>query len=86
MLADIEAHFDADLAPKVKDFMAHPPPDAKAREFEYKKLSEAILTQVLLKLDGVETLGDDALRAKRKALVKNVQAELTELDRVGKPK
>lgn len=86
MLADIETTFDNEYAPKAREYLAHPPPDAKSREFEYKKLSETILAQVLLKLDGVETMGDDMLRGKRKELVKRVQGMLTELDRIGKPK
>ena len=70
--------------PMVEAYLASPPHDPKTREMEYKKLSETILAQVLLKLDGVETMGDEGLRAKRKELVRRIQGSLEDLDRVGK--
>ncbi|CAF9916314.1 hypothetical protein IMSHALPRED_003036 [Imshaugia aleurites] len=81
-LAIIADTFHATFLPQVHSFMQHPPRDDKSRDFEYKKLSEAILTQVIMKLDGVETEGNEGLRAKRKELVRETQGWLNDLDRM----
>ena len=83
-LAFIANAFHRDWVPPICAFIAHPPSDAKTKDLEYKKLSEGVLAQVLLKLDGVVTEGDVALRAKRKELVTETQAWLNDLDKVGK--
>ena len=81
-LAMIADTFHATFLPQVHAFMQHPPKDQKSRDFEYKKLSESILTQVIMKLDGVETEGNEGLRAKRKELVRETQGWLNDLDRM----
>ena len=80
MLESIELNFTDSLLPLIEVFLASPPNDKKARDQEYKKLSETTLAQVLIKLDGVETMGDDHLRNKRRELVKYVQSWLNKLD------
>ena len=83
-LEQIQDNFNAAILPDVQAFLANPPPRGKERDFEYKKLSESILAQVLLKLDGVETMGNEVLRGRRKEIVRRVQGYLTDLDVVGK--
>ena len=85
MLESIELNFNDSLLPLIQVFLASPPTDKKARDQEYKKLSETTLAQVLIKLDGVETMGDERLRNQRRELVKFVQSWLNKLD-VYKPK
>ncbi|KAL8762421.1 MAG: hypothetical protein Q9184_001588 [Pyrenodesmia sp. 2 TL-2023] len=84
-LEALASRFHTEFVPQCIAFTAHPPSDAKTRDFEYKKLSETILAQIILKLDAVETDGDEGLRAKRKELVRETQAMLGTLDKIGKP-
>ncbi|KAF2264886.1 BAG domain-containing protein [Lojkania enalia] len=80
----IASKFHTELVPLCVTYMNNPPEDKAKRDFEYKKLSETILAQVLLKLDGVETEGDPDARARRKELVREVQNMLHRLDDVVK--
>ncbi|CAO2653202.1 Nn.00g026130.m01.CDS01 [Neocucurbitaria sp. VM-36] len=80
----IASKFHTEFVPLAIQYMSNPPEEKAKREFEYKKLSETILTQIIFKLDSVETEGDSDARLKRKALVKEVQSMLTKLDEVGK--
>lgn len=83
-LDQIASKFHTEFVPMAVQYMNNPPGEKSKREFEYKKLSETILTQIIFKLDGVETEGDQEARGKRKALVKEVQSLLHRLDEVGK--
>ena len=83
-LDEISRNFHTQFVPKCVQFTSNPPSDSKARDLEYKKLSESILAQIILKCDAVETDGDEELRARRKELVKETQAMLNSLDAVGK--
>ncbi|KAI1109079.1 BAG domain-containing protein [Nemania sp. NC0429] len=79
-LKAIRSHFDTQLLPLCREFLRHPPRDAKKLEEEHRKLSEMTMQHVLLKLDEVETGGDLDIRARRKDLVNYVQAVLKEMD------
>jgi hypothetical protein len=66
--------------PGVTTFEHTPPTEPAKRDFEGKRLSESILTQVLLKTDAIETEGDPDARMKRKELVKETQDILKRVD------
>lgn len=82
-LEAIARTFHTSFVPQCVQYMSNPPSLKKDRDFEYKKLSEGILAQVILKLDEVQT-EDAAVKARRKELVKETQQILNRLDEVVK--
>ncbi|KAK8153633.1 hypothetical protein IWX90DRAFT_392786 [Phyllosticta citrichinensis] len=84
-LETLSHKYHGELLPGCQEFLARPPADAAKRDFEHKRLTETILAQVLLKLDAVDTSGDEGARARRKELVRECNAMLNRLDAVVKP-
>ncbi|KAF6230579.1 hypothetical protein HO173_011116 [Letharia columbiana] len=72
--------FHTELVPQGLEFISNTPADPRKRDFEYRKISETILAQILLKSDAVETEDDTAARMRRKELNKEVNGFLTNLD------
>lgn len=84
-LHSIDTHFETKLLPLCEEFISNPPSDPKKRADEHAKISETVFQHVLLKLDAVSTGGEDATRARRKALVNKVQDVLKDVDSKVKP-
>lgn len=72
--------FRTELVPQGLEFIINPPADADKRDFEYRKISETMLAQILLKSDAVEAEGDENARTLRKDLTTEVTAFLNDLD------
>ena len=79
-LNEIRNLYNEKWVPLCKEYIKSPPTDDKKRGDDHRKLSESLLQQILLKLDGVETEGIEEVRTKRKELVKEVQSMLKQLD------
>lgn len=79
-LNSIGMHFTTKLLPLCSHFIANPPADPKKRVDEHRRISETVMQQVILKLDEVDTQGEDEARARRKELVRHVQSVLKEMD------
>ncbi|KAL7941335.1 nucleotide exchange factor, bag family [Trichoderma barbatum] len=79
-LDEISNDFHSNWLPLCRAYIESPPKDAKKRDEEHRKVSESVMQQIILKLDGVETEGVDEIRQRRKDLVRRVQEVLKQLD------
>ncbi|KAL6714598.1 hypothetical protein ACLMJK_008023 [Lecanora helva] len=73
--------FRTELIPQGLDFMSNQPADPERRELEYRRISETILAQILLKFDAIDVEGDESARIMRKKIVAEVNGFLNDLDR-----
>ena len=83
-LDELSTNFNARLLPQCIEFTNHPPSDPSKRDFEHRRLAETILTEMMIKLDAVETEGNPEMRQRRKDLINQAQGVLTRLDAVVK--
>jgi molecular chaperone DnaK (HSP70) len=79
-LAQLGLRLTTEFAPRCNLLIANPPSAEKDLAFAHKYLSEAILTEILLKVDDVHTHNYEPLKMKRKELVTEAQAILDRLD------
>ncbi|RMJ28173.1 BAG domain-containing protein [Aspergillus sp. HF37] len=80
----LASYFRNELLPFCDEYIAQPPTDPKARDYEHKRRSETVLAQVILKADGIDPTGDDDARNARRGLIKETQAILSRLDQAAK--
>jgi hypothetical protein len=66
--------------PLCGNFLSSPPSDPKAREKEYRRLSEELMVKIVLKADNIEPGEDRIARKARKELASEATAMMKELD------
>jgi len=76
--------FRTELVPQGLEFISDTPDETKQRDFEYNKISETILTQILMKSDAVDIEGDENAQRMRKELTREAQGFLDVLDAAAK--
>ncbi|KAK6453112.1 hypothetical protein FP744_10009364 [Trichoderma asperellum] len=83
-LEEIDDEFRSKWLPLCLDYIEAPPKDPKKRENEHRKISETVLKEVVLKLDGIldgiETEGIEEIRQKRKEQVRRIKEVLNRMD------
>jgi hypothetical protein len=75
----LSSYFQRTLLPLCNEYVANIPTNQKTREWEHRKLTESIMSQVLLRADGIE-VSDEPTRAARRKLVKEALATVKRLD------
>ena len=77
--------FRTQWLPPATTFLNSPPSDPYLREKEFLRLSESIMSKIVLAADSIETDGDAEARNERKAVVRDAQRVLRDLDAARKP-
>lgn len=80
----LEEYFDTVIEPLGLDYIEAPPVDQKTREFEYRRISETTMQQLILKADSIDVAGDEFVRQRRKALLGKIEKLMKFVDKVGK--
>ena len=80
-LDSLTSIFHTQWVPKCVQFLMNPPSDPKTRDLEHKRLSESIMTQILLSVDDIQTGEDLEARGMRKKLVSEINEMFRNLDK-----
>ena len=82
-LQTLSDDFHEKWLPLCRKFLANPPSDPQARAKEHRKLSESVMTHILLKADAIEVDSPDA-RAFRKSLINDANDTMKKIDALAK--
>ena len=74
--------FNTQWRPLAMDFTMHPPLDRLLRRKEFLRLSEGIMTQIVLKADDIDVEGNNNARGIRRSLISEANRVMRELDSV----
>jgi hypothetical protein len=81
----IAARFIMVLRPLCEDFINIPPSTVGELTEKRRSITEDVMRRILLPLDGIDTMGDAAARARRREVVVQVQTVLRHMEAVGLP-
>ncbi|EPY50274.1 BAG family molecular chaperone regulator Bag101 [Schizosaccharomyces cryophilus OY26] len=79
----IDQYVSKDLTPIFHTYV-HESSDDKQKKYKQKLMANELLLQQLLKVDGVDVMGSEKLREKRKTLVAKIQKMLDDIDETSK--
>ena len=81
-LSVIEDLYRTTFVPLCNQFISNPPHDPSLIQADHTRLTEGMMTQVILKLDKVEAMGDVGIQMKKKAFVDEILGMMHRLDKV----
>jgi hypothetical protein len=83
-IAGIALHFHTDLVPPAMAFIKVSSTNESTRRADQSSLSDRIMREVVLKLDKIETEGNQEARARQKELMREANDLLTKIDKVSR--